>query len=125
MSNLFIDTMAKRQQKDLKNIQRIQEANKRQQQIKENTGYQWGLFNELKKDIAPTTNAVMDSETAHQEFMKVLERYGLGGESSIYSAWEEALGKDRYSDPYFKRTLTYALDKTLAKYVPYPPKDSE
>ena len=122
MSNLFIDTMAKRQQKDLKNIQRIQEANKRQQQIKENTGYQWGLFNELKKDIAPTTNAVMDSETAHQEFMKVLERYGIGGISDIYNAWEEALG-DRYNDPYYKRMLTIAIGITLAKYVPYPPKD--
>jgi len=57
--------------------------------------------------------------------MKVLERYGIGGISDIYNAWEEALGKDRYNDPYFKRMLTIAIDLTLGKYVPYPPKDSE
>ncbi len=87
--------------------------------------FSWNLINELNKDVAPTSNVVMDAQTAHEEFMKTLERYGLGNISEIQNAWEQALGKERYNDPYYKRMLTIAIDITLAKYVPYPPKDSE
>ncbi len=123
MSNLFIETNAKKQLAEEVKNQKLKTANERVAQINCG-GYQWNLINELKKDVAPTSNAVMNAQTAHEEFMKTLERYGLGNIKEITNAWEEALG-DRYNDPYFKRMLTIAIDITLAKYVPYPPKDSE
>jgi len=123
MSNLFIETNARKQLAEEVKNQKLKTANERVAQINSG-GYQWNLINELKKDVAPTSNAVMNAQTAHEEFMKTLERYGLGNIKEITNAWEEALG-DRYNDPYFKRMLTIAIDITLAKYVPYPPKDSE
>jgi len=123
MSNLFIETNARKQLAEEVKNQKLKTANERVAQINSG-GYQWNLINELKKDVAPTSNAVMNAQTAHEEFMKTLEQYGLGNIKEITNAWEEALG-DRYNDPYFKRMLTIAIDITLAKYVPYPPKDSE
>ncbi len=123
MSNLFIETNARKQLAEEVKNQKLKTANQRVAQINSG-GYQWNLINELKKDVAPTSNAVMNAQTAHEEFMKTLEQYGLGNIKEITNAWEEALG-DRYNDPYFKRMLTIAIDITLAKYVPYPPKDSE
>ena len=123
MSNLFIQTNAKKQWAEEVKNQKIKTTNQRVAQINSG-GYQWNLINELNKDVAPTSNVVMDAQTAHEEFMKTLETYGLGNIKEITNAWEEALG-DRYNDPYFKRMLTIAIDITLAKYVPYPPKDSE
>ena len=124
MSNLFIQTNATKQLAEEVKNQKLKTANQRVAQINSG-GYQWNLINELKKDVAPTSNVVMDTQTAHEEFMKTLERYGLGNISEIQNAWEQALGKERYNDPYYKRMLTIAIDITLAKYVPYPPKDSE
>ena len=123
MSNLFIQTNATKQLAEQVKQEKLKTANQRVAQINSG-GYQWNLINELKKDVAPTSNAVMNAQTAHEEYLKTLERYGLGNISEITNAWEEALG-DRYNDPYFKRMLTIAIDITLAKYVPYPPKDSE
>ena len=123
MSNLFIQTNATKQLAEQVKQEKLKTANQRVAQINSG-GYQWNLINELKKDVAPTSNAVMNAQTAHEEFMKTLETYGLGNIKEITNAWEEALG-DRYNDPYFKRMLTIAIDLTLAKYVPYPPKDSE
>ena len=123
MSNLFIETNARKQLAEEVKNQKLKTANERVAQINSG-GYQWNLINELKKDVAPTSGAVMNAQTAHEEFLKTLERYGLGNIKEITNAWEEALG-DRYNDPYFKRMLTIAIDITLAKYVPYPPKDSE
>ena len=123
MSNLFIETNARKQLAEEVKNQKLKTANQRVAQINSG-GYQWNLINELKKDVAPTSNAVMNAQTAHEEYLKTLERYGLGNIKEITNAWEEALG-DRYNDPYFKRMLTIAIDITLAKYVPYPPKDSE
>ena len=123
MSNLFIQTNATKQLAEQVKQEKLKTANQRVAQINSG-GYQWNLINELNKDVAPTSNVVMDAQTAHEEFMKTLERYGLGNIKEITNAWEEALG-DRYNDPYFKRMLTIAIDITLAKYVPYPPKDSE
>jgi hypothetical protein len=124
MSNLFIQTNATKQLAEQVKQEKLKTANQRVAQINSG-GYQWNLINELKKDVAPTSNVVMDAQTAHEEFMKTLERYGLGNISEIQNAWEQALGKERYNDPYYKRMLTIAIDITLAKYVPYPPKDSE
>ena len=124
MSNLFIETNARKQLAEEVKNQKLKTANERVAQINSG-GYQWNLINELNKDVAPTSNVVMDAQTAHEEFMKTLERYGLGNISEIQNAWEQALGKERYNDPYYKRMLTIAIDITLAKYVPYPPKDSE
>ena len=124
MSNLFIETNARKQLAEEVKNQKLKTANQRVAQINSG-GYQWNLINELNKDVAPTSNVVMDAQTAHEEFMKTLERYGLGNISEIQNAWEQALGKERYNDPYYKRMLTIAIDITLAKYVPYPPKDSE
>ena len=124
MSNLFIETNAKKQLAEEVKNQKIKTTNQRVAQINSG-GYQWGLIEDLKKDVAPTSGAVMNAQTAHEEFMKTLERYGLGNISEIQNAWEQALGKERYNDPYYKRMLTIAIDITLAKYVPYPPKDSE
>jgi hypothetical protein len=124
MSNLFIQTNATKQLAEQVKQEKLKTANQRVAQINSG-GYQWNLINELKKDVAPTSNAVMNAQTAHEEFMKTLERYGLGNISEIQNAWEQALGKERYNDPYYKRMLTIAIDITLAKYVPYPPKDSE
>ena len=124
MSNLFIETNARKQLAEEVKNQKLKTANQRVAQINSG-GYQWNLINELKKDVAPTSNAVMNAQTAHEEFMKTLEQYGLGNIKEITNAWEEALGKERYNDPYYKRMLTIAIDITLAKYVPYPPKDSE
>ncbi len=123
MSNLFIQTNATKQLAEQVKQEKLKTANQRVAQINSG-GYQWNLINELKKDVAPTSNAVMNAQTAHEEYLKTLERYGLGNIKEITNAWEEALG-DRYNDPYFKRMLTIAIDITLAKYVPYPPKDSE
>ena len=123
MSNLFIQTNATKQLAEQVKQEKLKTANQRVAQINSG-GYQWNLINELNKDVAPTSNAVMNAQTAHEEFMKTLETYGLGNIKEITNAWEEALG-DRYNDPYFKRMLTIAIDITLAKYVPYPPKDSE
>jgi hypothetical protein len=123
MSNLFIETNARKQLAEEVKNQKLKTANQRVAQINSG-GYQWNLINELKKDVAPTSNAVMNAQTAHEEYLKTLEQYGLGNIKEITNAWEEALG-DRYNDPYFKRMLTIAIDITLAKYVPYPPKDSE
>ena len=123
MSNLFIETNAKKQLAEQVKNQKVKTTNQRVAQINSG-GYQWNLINELKKDVAPTSNAVMNAQTAHEEYLKTLEQYGLGNIKEITNAWEEALG-DRYNDPYFKRMLTIAIDITLAKYVPYPPKDSE
>ena len=123
MSNLFIETNARKQLAEEVKNQKLKTANERVAQINSG-GYQWNLINELKKDVAPTSNAVMNAQTAHEEYLKTLEQYGLGNIKEITNAWEEALG-DRYNDPYFKRMLTIAIDITLAKYVPYPPKDSE
>ena len=123
MSNLFIETNAKKQLAEEVKNQKIKTTNQRVAQINSG-GYQWGLIEDLKKDVAPTSGAVMNAQTAHEEYLKTLERYGLGNIKEITNAWEEALG-DRYNDPYFKRMLTIAIDITLAKYVPYPPKDSE
>ena len=123
MSNLFIQTNARKQLAEQVKQEKLKTANQRVAQINSG-GYQWNLINELNKDVAPTSNVVMDAQTAHEEFMKTLERYGLGNIKEITSVWEEALG-DRFNDPYFKRMLTIAIDITLAKYVPYPPKDSE
>ena len=123
MSNLFIQTNATKQLAEQVKQEKLKTANQRVAQINSG-GYQWNLINELNKDVAPTSNVVMDAQTAHEEFMKTLEQYGLGNIKEITNAWEEALG-DRYNDPYFKRMLTIAIDITLAKYVPYPPKDSE
>ena len=123
MSNLFIQTNATKQLAEQVKQEKLKTANQRVAQINSG-GYQWNLINELNKDVAPTSNVVMDAQTAHEEFMKTLETYGLGNIKEITNAWEEALG-DRYNDPYFKRMLTIAIDITLAKYVPYPPKDSE
>ena len=124
MSNLFIQTNATKQLAEQVKQEKLKTANQRVAQINSG-GYQWNLINELNKDVAPTSNAVMNAQTAHEEFMKTLERYGLGNISEIQNAWEQALGKERYNDPYYKRMLTIAIDITLAKYVPYPPKDSE
>jgi hypothetical protein len=124
MSNLFIQTNATKQLAEQVKQEKLKTANQRVAQINSG-GYQWNLINELNKDVAPTSNVVMDAQTAHEEFMKTLERYGLGNISEIQNAWEQALGKERYNDPYYKRMLTIAIDITLAKYVPYPPKDSE
>ena len=123
MSNLFIETNARKQLAEEVKNQKLKTANERVAQINSG-GYQWNLINELKKDVAPTSGAVMNAQTAHEEYLKTLEQYGLGNIKEITNAWEEALG-DRYNDPYFKRMLTIAIDITLAKYVPYPPKDSE
>ncbi len=123
MSNLFIETNAKKQLAEEVKNQKIKTTNQRVANINSG-GYQWGLIEDLKKDVAPTSGAVMNAQTAHEEFMKTLEQYGLGNIKEITNAWEEALG-DRYNDPYFKRMLTIAIDITLAKYVPYHPKDSE
>ena len=123
MSNLFIETNAKKQLAEEVKNQKIKTTNQRVANINSG-GYQWGLIEDLKKDVAPTSGAVMNAQTAHEEFLKTLERYGLGNIKEITSVWEEALG-DRFNDPYFKRMLTIAIDITLAKYVPYPPKDSE
>ena len=123
MSNLFIQTNATKQLAEQVKQEQLKTANQRVAQINSG-GYQWNLINELKKDVAPTSNAVMNAQTAHEEYLKTLEQYGLGNIKEITNAWEEALG-DRYNDPYFKRMLTIAIDITLAKYVPYPPKDSE
>ncbi len=122
MSNLFIQTNATKQLAEQVKQEKLKTANQRVAQINSG-GYQWNLINELNKDVAPTSNVVMDAQTAHEEFMKTLERYGLGNISEIQNAWEQALGKERYNDPYYKRMLTIAIDLTLAKYVPYPPKD--
>ena len=124
MSNLFIQTNATKQLAEQVKQEKLKTANQRVAQINSG-GYQWNLINELNKDVAPTSNVVMDAQTAHEEFMKTLERYGLGNISEIQNAWEQALGKERYNDPYYKRMLTIAIDITLTKYVPYPPKDSE
>ena len=121
MSNLFIQTNATKQLAEQVKQEQLKTANQRVAQINSG-GYQWNLINELKKDVAPTSNAVMNAQTAHEEYLKTLEQYGLGNIKEITNAWEEALG-DRYNDPYFKRMLTIAIDLTLAKYVPYPPKD--
>ena len=123
MSNLFIQTNATKQLAEQVKQEKLKTANQRVAQINSG-GYQWNLINELNKDVAPTSNAVMNAQTAHEEYLKTLERYGLGNIKEITSVWEEALG-DRFNDPYFKRMLTIAIDITLAKYVPYPPKDSE
>jgi hypothetical protein len=113
MSNLFIQTNARKQLAEEQRNQKVKTANQRIAEVN-NVGYQWDLINELKKDIAPTSNAVMDSETAHQEFMATLELYGLGGSKEIYNAFEQVLG-DRYNDPYFKRMLTIAIDLIMQK----------
>ena len=123
MSNLFIETNAKKQLAEEVKNQKIKTTNQRVANINSG-GYQWGLIEDLKKDVAPTSGAVMNAQTAHEEFLKTLERYGLGNIKEITSVWEEALG-DRFNDPYYKRMLTIAIGITLAKYVPYPPKDSE
>ena len=123
MSNLFIETNARKQLAEEVKNQKIKTTNQRVANINSG-GYQWGLIEDLKKDVAPTSGAVMNAQTAHEEYLKTLERYGLGNIKEITSVWEEALG-DRFNDPYFKRMLTIAIDITLAKYVPYPPKDSE
>jgi hypothetical protein len=113
MSSLFIETMAKRQEQERIKNQKVKMANQRIAEVNSG-GYQWGLIEELKKDVAPTGEAVMDSDTAHQEFMNTLEHYGLGGSKEIYNAMEQVLG-DRYNNPYFKRMLTIAIDLIMQK----------
>tara|TARA_Y100000031_G_scaffold131946_1_gene152638 strand:- start:32 stop:397 length:366 start_codon:yes stop_codon:yes gene_type:complete len=121
MSNLFIETNAKKQLAEQVKNQKVKTTNQRVANINSG-GYQWGLIEDLKKDVAPTSNTIMDARSAHDEFMRTLETYGVGGSKEIYNAWEMALG-DRYNDPYYKRMLTIAIELTLKKYVPYPPKD--
>ena len=121
MSNLFIETNAKKQLAEQVKNQKVKTTNQRVANINSG-GYQWGLIEDLKKDVAPTSGAVMNAQTAHEEFLKTLERYGLGNIKEITSAWEEALG-DRFNDPYYKRMLTIAIEITLSTYVLTPPKD--
>ena len=113
MSNLFIQTNARKQLAEEQRNQKVKTANQRIAEVNSG-GYQWGLIEELKKDVAPTGEAVMDSDTAHQEFMNTLEHYGLGGSKEIYNAMKQVLG-DRYNDPYFKRMLTIAIDLIMQK----------
>ena len=115
MENLFIQTNKNRQRLDLERIQRIQEANKRiASTVDKPQGYKWGLIEELKKTVAPTTETVVNAEQAHQEYMEMIDSHGIGGDKAIYDFAEELLS-DRYNDAFFKRKLTQYSDYILNK----------
>ena len=115
MENLFIQTNKNRQRLDLERIQRIHEANKRiASTVDKPQGYQWGLIEKLKKNVAPTTETVIDPEQAHQEYMEMIDSHGIGGDKAIYDFAEELLGEN-YNDAFFKRKLTQYSDYILNK----------
>ena len=115
MANLFIQTNANRQKKDLERIQRIQENNERiASTVDKPQGYEWGLIEKLKKNVAPTTETVVNAEQAHQEYMEMIDSHGIGGDKAIYDLAEELLGEN-YNDAFFKRKLTQYSDYILNK----------
>jgi hypothetical protein len=116
MTNTFINQLKQKHLKEQEQTQKRKEVSNRIHELaSKGNSYNWGVINELKKDVAPVSNAVMDNETAHQEFMKYVDSQGLGGDEGFYERWEQALGTDRYNDSYFKRMLTYALEYTINK----------
>ena len=120
MENLFIQTNKNRQRLELEKIQRIQEANKRiASTVDKPQGYQWGLIEELKKTVAPTSETVVNAEQAHQEYMEMIDSHGIGGDKALYEFAEELLGRELYNDPYFKRRLTQYSDYILNKKSDY------
>ena len=115
MANLFIQTNANQQKKDLERIQRIQENNERiASTVDKPQGYEWGLIEKLKKNVAPTTETVVNAEQAHQEYMEMIDSHGIGGDKAIYDFAEELLGEN-YNDAFFKRRLTQYSDYILNK----------
>ena len=119
MENLFIQTNKNRQRLDLERIQRIQEVNKRiASTVDKPQGYKWGLIEELKKTVAPTTETVVNPEQAHQEYMETIDGHGIGGDKAIYDFAEELLGEG-YNDTFFKRKLTQYSDYILNKKSDY------
>ena len=119
MENLFIQTNKNRQRLDLERIQRIQEANKRiASTVDKPQGYEFGLIEELKKTVAPTSETVVNPEQAHQEYMEMIDSHGIGGDKAIYDFAEELLGEN-YNDAFFKRKLTQYSDYILNKKSDY------
>ena len=119
MENLFIQTNKNRQRLELEKIQRIQEANKRiASTVDKPQGYKWGLIEELKKTVAPTSETVVNAEQAHQEYMEMIDGHGIGGDKAIYDFAEELLGEG-YNDTFFKRKLTQYSDYILNKKSDY------
>ena len=115
MTNLFIQSLRNKHQKELTQIKaRRQSADRIIETTSKGIVSGWGMIQDLKKKVAPITDAVTNSKDAHQEFMGVAEKFGLGGDTSFYNHWEEVLG-DRYNDPYYKRMLSIALEYTLKK----------
>jgi|TARA_Y100000310_G_C20658102_1_gene803104 hypothetical protein len=117
MTNLFIQSLRTKHLKEQEQIKaRRQTANRIIDTSSKGNSYNWGVIQELKKDVAPTVNAVSDNKTAHQEFLHTLEEYGLGGDGNLINSWKEVLGS-RDTDPYYKRMLTIAVKETLNKFI--------
>jgi len=117
MTSLFIKQLhAKHIAEQEKIKKRLETSNRIFETATKGNSYNWGVIQELKKDVAPTIEAVSDNKSANQDFLMTLEEYGLGGDKSLINSWNEVLG-DRNSDPYYKRMLTIAVKETLNKFI--------
>ena len=102
MTNLFIQSLRNKHLKEQDKIKaRRQTADRIIDTSSKGNSYNWGVIQELKKDVAPTVHAVSDNKAANQDFLHTLK---------------EVLG-DRDSNPYYKRMLTIALKETLNKFI--------
>ena len=117
MTNLFIQSLRSKHLQEQEKIKaRRQTADRIIETTSKGNSYNWGVIQDLKKDVAPTVHAVSDNKAANQEFLHTLEEYGIGGDGSLINSWKEVLG-DRDSNPYYKRMLTIALKETLNKFI--------
>ena len=115
MTSIFIQELRRKHLEEQNKIKaRRQSADRIIETTSKGIASGWGMIQDIKEKVAPITDAVTNSKDAHQEFMSVAEKYGLGGDTSFYNHWEEVLG-DRYNDPYYKRMLSIALEYTLKK----------
>ena len=117
MTNLFIQSLRSKHLQEQEKIKaRRQTADRIIETTSKGNSYNWGVIQDLKKDVAPTVHAVSDNKAANQEFLHTLEEYGIGGDGSLINSWKEVLG-DRDSNPYYKRMLTIAVKETLNKFI--------
>lgn len=117
MTNLFIQSLRSKHLQEQEKIKaRRQTADRIIETTSKGNSYNWGVIQDLKKDVAPTVHAVSDNKAANQEFLHTLEEYGIGGDGNLINSWKEVLG-DRDSNPYYKRMLTIAVKETLNKFI--------
>ena len=115
MSNLFIETNARKQQAEELKSQKAKIANQRVAKVNSG-GYEWGLIQKIQKNQSPKVEAILNPEESEDEFKTVLLDYGLGNDSLIHSNAKEVLG-DRSGDSYFIRKLTQYTNYLLQKYA--------